>query len=238
MQNEKPFYLIKTFEKFSITAAFTKRSINVGPPLSSNKFHIQNRKLFLNSLGIDYKNLVYPQQIHKAGIVIVKAKDKGRVIFKKDAIITKERKAALAIFSADCLPIFIYDPVAGVIALIHAGWQGTKLGIAKHTVNKMQELFKTKPKNIISFFGPHIKECCCEVGKEFNNYFKEGLINKRNKIFLDLGLVNKNQLINIGVKNGNINDINICTSCQNEHYFSYRKEGASCGRMMSVMMIR
>ncbi len=206
---------------------------------------LENRKNFLRQLGIDHRDLACAGQVHGNHIAYVRKADKGRgalsydtAIPDTDALITDRRNLPLAIFTADCLSVFLHDPVTCGIGLIHAGWQSTKKGITARTIEAMQKQFKARAQDLYAGFGPAIKDCCYEVDRDFQEFFPQGLLVRDNRYFLDLVGLNLRQLLESGVRQDNILDSGICTACQNKEFFSYRKEGSSCGRMMSVIMLR
>lgn len=206
---------------------------------------LDNRRDFLAGLGIDYRDLVCAKQVHKDGIVYIRDKDKGKgalsydsAIADCDALFTDKKNLPLAIFTADCLSVFLYDPKTPGIGLVHASWRSSKENIAAKTVRLMQKKFDTKAKDIYAGFGPAIRGCCYEVGEEFKDFFHYGLKYRSKHYYLDLAAVNKQQLLDSGVLEKNISDAGICTSCRNDEFFSFRKEGSSCGRAMSVMRLR
>ena len=206
---------------------------------------LSNRKNFLNSLGIDYQYLVCAQQVHSSYVRYAREEDKGkgalsydRAIADTDALITDRRNLPLAVFTADCLSIFLYDSLTPAIGLIHAGWRSTKENIAACVIQLMQKQFNTRPESLQVGFGPAIRSCCYEVTSELNDFFPYNLIKRDNRYYLDLIQINKNELLDLGVKENNILDPQICTSCRNKEFFSYRKEGNTCGRTMSVIMLK
>ena len=94
---------------------------------------LSNRKNFLNSLGIDYQYLVCAQQVHSSYVRYAREEDKGkgalsydRAIADTDALITDRRNLPLAVFTADCLSVFLYDAVTPAVGLVHAGWRSSK----------------------------------------------------------------------------------------------------------------
>jgi YfiH family protein len=153
-----------------------------------------------------------------------------------DAFITKEKNVALSVFVADCLPIFIFDKVKNIIAVVHAGWKGTKASIAKKTIFVMQQAFESEPKDLVALLGPSIRRCCYGVGEEFKEYFKRGIYQKKDKLYLDVVEINYLQLKEVGILDSNIFDAGICTCCQNDKFFSFRKEKDSCGRPANASM--
>ncbi len=152
-------------------------------------------------------------------------------------MVTDKKNLPLAVLTADCLSVFLYEPKTPAIGLVHAGWRSTKDNIAAETIKLMQEKFHADPKDLYAAFGPAIRSCCFEVEKEIMDSFPGGLIRRDNRYYLDLARINKNQLLDSGVKDRNIFDCGICTVCRNAEFFSYRKEKSDSGRMMSVMML-
>lgn len=179
------------------------------------------------------------EQVHSNEVKIIDSKGE---FFKTDALITKEQNLALLVMVADCMPIIFFDSVNLVIAVIHAGREGTFLEIVKKTFAKMQENFQTKSEDMLVFFGPSIKKCCYEVNekiaKDFRNKFGYDCISKNAKgnYFLDLAKINLDQLLNLGFKKENIKIANICTCC-NKNYFSYRREGEKTGRFGGLVYL-
>ena len=139
------------------------------------------------------------------------------------------KKAWLCLKTADCLPVFLYSADKKILAALHAGWRGLSLNIvAKATC--VLEKKGVDLKNVFVAIGPHISRCCYQVGSEIVNIFT--LLDNKNKsyvrtskgnIFLDLGAITVNQLINIGIPKSNIEDVDICTSCHKE-FNSLRRE--------------
>jgi YfiH family protein len=161
---------------------------------------------------------------------------------RADALLTALPGTVLTILTADCVPILLYDPVRRVIGAVHAGWKGSRLGIAAKTVRKMGERFGSRPGEVLAAIGPAIGGCCYEVGPEVAEHFRgyEGAVipsatggNPR----LDLKAVNRRQLLDAGVLPEHIETSPVCTACEHERFFSYRREGGCDGRFMSCIMI-
>ncbi|MFA6384588.1 MAG: peptidoglycan editing factor PgeF [Candidatus Omnitrophota bacterium] len=205
----------------------------------------ENRRSFLEDSGVDAARLVCARQVHGDTVACVSDADAGRgadspesAFADTDALITDRRRLALAIFTADCLPVFLYDPQKQVIGLAHAGWRGTKENIAGKTVQAMMKQYDCRPGDIYAGFGPAIRGCCYRVGDEFKDRFESGLAQKNGSLYLDLVKINTEQLLRREIKRVNIFDSSICTFCANDGYFSYRRQGLSSGRGMAVLMIR
>jgi len=245
LTKHKNIYSFKRLKSFPLVCAFSDRRFNLGFDNISSKQLKSNRHKFLKALGIDYNDLVCMRQVHQNRVIRLTTKDKGKgsVSFEDalpncDGIITNQKGFPLSVLSADCLPIFLYDLKNSIIGILHAGWRGTYKNIVKKALHLMKRNFKTEAKNLIVALGPAIRSCCYEVGDEFRQYFPNRLSKRDGRFYLDLVDVNKKLLIQLGVRNKNILDSNICTSCQNKNFFSYRKEGSLAGRMMSLIMLK
>lgn len=225
----------KIFSGLPVLAAFSDRALDLGFGCAS---HELNRKSFLESIGISHNSLVCARQAHGEKVAHVRQRDKGEVIAGIDSFITEEKDVAIAVFTADCLPVFIYDRINKAIAIVHAGWRGSRDKITTKTLELMAKRFTSRPEGLLCAFGPAIRACCYEVKEEFKDYFLSGIIERDKKIFFDLAAVNKKQLLDFGVKNSQIEDSNICTACSVDDFFSYRREKDKTGRMMSVMMLK
>ncbi|MDO8488970.1 MAG: peptidoglycan editing factor PgeF, partial [Candidatus Omnitrophota bacterium] len=205
----------------------------------------KNRKKFLDSINIDYRNLICAQQVHGKNVMYVTEADKGKGALDygssfadTDGFFTDKKGVPIAILSADCLSVFIYDPKRPSIAILHAGWRGTEKNICAEGVRIMQDKFGSQPHRMFVGFGPSIRSCCCEVEKDFKSNFPFGLTNQGGRIFMDIALVNQQQLVNAGVREENIFDPKICTFSDNDNYFSFRKEADNAGRLISVIMLK
>ncbi len=247
------FYRFKKFDEVTICrhAVSTK---NVTEPYAfSVALHtgenieniVANRKKILSMLGWDESiYFVLADQTHSDHIVIIdKEETKGWVclddaVANCDALITNKRDVVLAILTADCVPVLLLDINKGVVAAVHAGWRGSKKQIVANTVAKMVDVFDCKAENIIAGIAPSIGRCCYEVGEEVVENFKD-IPNAYDcvgtKFMLDLPFINKIQLINAGLQESNIEMSNICTSCEAERFFSYRKEQGCSGRFISMI---
>jgi YfiH family protein len=189
-------------------------------------------------------NFIVANQTHSANIkVIVKNEEIGwkslnTAIQDCDALITNQNNIILTILTADCVPILLFDPIEKVVAAVHAGWKGTEQEILFKTVIKMKETFGTNPKNILAGIAPSIGKCCYEVDWNVAQHFedvKNAYDKKEEKYMLDLPHINKLQLLKAGLKQENIEMSNVCTACEVENYFSYRKEDGCSGRFMSMI---
>jgi len=181
----------------------------------------------------------YGRQVHGNRVVRV---TKGDVPVKpplihSDGFVTDVPRIALAVRTADCLPIFLFDPKEKCIAMVHAGWKGTRAGIVQRAVEAMKKYWHSSAADMLASFGPAIRPCCYEVSAEFTHYFPGYTVLRDNKIFLDMAAANKAQLLELGLKPANILDSGACTCCDKQ-FFSFRREKDKAGRHVSIIMLR
>ena len=157
-------------------------------------------------------------------------------------MITRERGLILAIFTADCLPIFIYDPQTPAIGIVHAGWRGTIAGITKLTLAKMVQEFKTDPENCLVAIGPSICATCFKVAPDVADQFRaenpQIVMPTETGYQVDLGAFNAHLFQTGGVKPEHVFRTDLCTSCRRTEFFSYRAEGGTSGRMMGIISLQ
>ena len=238
--------ILERFNLNSVVAAFsTKADGNMSLCYGDTKNALEDRKKILTGLGINYRDLICAKQVHGNNVEYVTRAHKGKGALdyessfaQTDGFVTDQKNVPIAILTADCLSVFIYDPKRPAIALLHAGWRSTEKNICAQGVKVMQEKFASQPEDLFVGFGPSIRACCFEVEKDFKSNFSCGLISREGRVFMDIALVNQVQLINSGVPKRNIFDSGICTFSDHENYFSFRKEAQSSGRLISVMMLK
>lgn len=171
------------------------------------------------------KNIVSMQQVHGNNVTFVDSKNIGQKIQRCDGLITNDPKIILKVSTADCLPISIVDNKTKSIGLLHAGWRGLENGIIKKGVEKMITTFSSYPLDFVVQIGPHICAKHYEIKKDVADKFLEfdgSVIHKDGKIYLDIGRVAFEQLVNSGVKKENIKVSKICTY-EDTSLSSYRR---------------
>lgn len=243
---ERPTFLFADLLSGTLTCcASVKSDGNMSLCYGDNADSLDNRLRFLSSYRINTHDLVCAQQVHKDTVALVTKSDRGKgavspdnAIAGTDALITCEKRLPLGLFSADCQVIFLYDTAHHAIGIVHAGWKGTQERIAVKTLKAMHEAFGTHPVFVYAGLGPSIGKCCYQVSEDFKEYFREDVEDRISGSYFDLKKANIRQLIAAGINQMNIFASNECTCCNADTFFSYRKEGASCGRMMSVLMLR
>lgn len=262
VQDKELCYLeISQFSDFGIKAYFTSRlggvstgsfnSLNLGLHTSDKKDNVlKNREIIAKSIGVNPRNFVAAEQIHDNKVYIVNERDNGSgalyyndSISGIDALITDKSKLPLISFYADCVPLYFVEPKKKVIALAHAGWQGTVKNIGEKTISIMKEKFNVNSEDIWVAIGPSISKDFYEVNdlvinrfkRKFKNY-KEFIVDKGKGLYLlDLWQANINSLKEAGINDNHIILSNYCTYKDNKYFYSYRKEKGKTGRMASII---
>ena len=195
----------------------------------------KNRKK-LQSLFPSNTRVQWLEQVHGNSVVEILQVTQSTIT--ADAMITREKRTALAIMTADCLPILLASKQGDEIAAIHGGWRPLSTNIIANTVNKMQ----TAPSEIIAWLGPCISKEAFEVGSEVKRAFVEqgGAFTQafckqaNGKYLANLHEIARLQLTALGIRK--ISSLSECTYSQPEKYYSYRKN-AITGRMASVITL-
>jgi hypothetical protein len=160
-----------------------------------------------------------------------------------DILLTDNPEVTLFMRFGDCFPILLYDPKKQAIALAHAGWRGTLLGVAAEAVASMEEQFQSNPKDLIAAIGPGICVDHYEVGQEviravqdkFDGNSERFLPEYEKGIHFDIAATNRYLLRKAGVEQ--IDDCGICTSEHVQDWFSHRAERGKTGRFGVLMAL-
>ncbi len=210
---------------------------------------LDNYTILGNAVGFNPKNTVFTKQIHSDIVECVGAEQRGRgLIFPTengcDALVTNEENVALTVFSADCTPVLLYDPICRAVGAAHAGWRGTAAGIAAKTALKMHEEFGCELKNIRAAIGPCISACCFETDadvptamrKALGERAEEAIRTVGEKYYVNLKLLNAIHLRSVGVEMIDIAEE--CTACEPNRFWSHRKTGGRRGSLAAVIMLK
>ncbi|MBF0421464.1 MAG: peptidoglycan editing factor PgeF [Magnetococcales bacterium] len=210
-----------------------------------------NRALLQRSLPSQVHALCLVNQVHGVRTVVASP---GQRPPEADALVTDEPGVAIAIMTADCAPVLLYDPVRKIIGAAHAGWRGALSGIIESCIDLM-ETMGANSLHMKAIIGPTIRPPYYEVDQTFYDQFinyhnsEQGIIVE--KFFLSLAtrgrfqfnLPNyiKARLCERGVPQGGITDVGMCTFQNEELFFSHRrstrKGETSCGRQMGGIVL-
>jgi len=192
----------------------------------------------LRGAGIDPGRVAYARQVH--GAEVLRAPAGGGWAGNGDVLATTERGVALAIFTADCLAITLWDSIAHVLVVAHVGWRGTVRGATRAAVRAAVEA-GARADQLHAAIAPSIGACCYEVDepvlREFGAAFgrtarawftpaREG------HAMLDLWAANEALLAEAGVDPSQIENPRLCTACHLDLLYSYRK--GHRGRLVTV----
>lgn len=223
----------------------TKIGLNENPPYYFNLSYSVgdkkeivdlNRKSFFYKLGLNENKVSYQKQVHEDYIREVNVSGNCG---ESDALITTSKNLGLAISSADCPAIFIYDPVKKNIAAVHSGWRGTEKKIVQKTIIKLKDEFSSDPQDLICYIGPSISQKNYEVGEEVAHKFDdEFILKKEDKFYLDVAGVSYKMMIAEGVKKINIQVSKLCSFEYESLLHSYRRDGQKSGRALGVIAMK
>jgi polyphenol oxidase len=196
----------------------------------------KNREFFYKNLNLNKNRIALQKQIHSD---IINYVDKGGLIGESDAMITDKKEIGLAISTADCTPVFIYDKKNKIVCGIHSGWRGTELKIVKKTVEKLLSEFNSEPENLYAYLAPSISQKNYEVGEDFADKFAEKyLLSSNGKLMLDVAGNNYDMLIETGLSPKNIQRSSLCSYEMNKLLHSYRRDGLKSGRALGIIAMK
>lgn len=257
IKKEKLEYL--TAENISAPHCFTTRyggvstgtqeSLNLAFGRGDSMENVEeNIRILANALDFDEKKLVLTRQTHSDIVRAVTHADARGLCHRDypecDGLVTNTPGVALMVFTADCTPILLHDPVTGAVGAAHAGWRGTAQAIAAKTVQKMVETYGCDPANIRAAIGPNIGKCHFETGSDVPEAMiaafggeVNGFIEKRGeKFFLDLKQINAMVLRRAGVRHIEISES--CTYCESDRFWSHRATNGQRGSQGAIIVCK
>jgi YfiH family protein len=198
-------------------------------------------------LNLPKKNIIDVKQVHGTEIIVVNSYDMiyDKDVLEADGLVTDLPGIALITYHADCVPVYFVDITKKVVALAHSGWKGTFNNITGKMIKTMIEHYNSKKEDILIGIGPSIGPCCYEVKDDLIQMFTKRYPNYKDIIringdrtLLDLWRVNYLQIIDEGIPKENIIQSNVCTSCNTDKFYSYRKEKGIDKRMVAVISLK
>ena len=258
-----PYYESRLFKEKGIKHAFFTRmggvsegefgslnfAVGNGELKDSEDNVFENHRIAAEVFGLDVTDICRSVQTHTTVVEVVDDSDRGRGLTTEkfdhgvDGLVTKEKGLLLSIRIADCVPVLLCDPDSEICAAVHAGWRGTVGGITKNAVEKMVSLGAIR-ENIFAAIGPCIGKECYEVGRELYEEFlsassdySEFFEPKGEKFMLDLSLANIKILTEAGISDRNISVADLCTKCNEAHFFSHRRQGAVRGTLSAMIEV-
>lgn len=221
MQNAIRFEIFEQFPELVCGVIGKPLGVKTGFDKNYQIKYEENLKKIIDHFEI--KNIRIMYQMH--GILIHECdfSDKNEIIAKTDGLITKKHDLFLVVKTADCVPIFFYEPTIKTIGVVHAGWKGTLKQIAGEMITNIVR-HGGRAENIFAAVGPYIHDCCYNVASDrflrFKKSFSDFIFNKSN--FLDLGKICVHQMLKLGVPEKQIELSDICTKCNHGKFYSFR----------------
>lgn len=215
---------------------------------------LENYRRIAEAIGFDWESIVTSDQTHTTNVRVVTESDRGCGLTKPrpyqdvDGMITDVPGLVLATFYADCVPLYLVDPVKKAIGLSHSGWKGTvgKIGLA--AVQAMQREYGTDPKDLVAAIGPSICQDCYEVGGDVIGEFEKAFPKEQwdrlfyqkpnGKYQMDLWEANRQIFLEAGVAAERISLPGICTCCNPQFLFSHRASKGKRGNLGAFLTLR
>ena len=170
---------------------------------------------------IGCNQLVKVQACHGADVLEVGISNSFQL---HDGLITQNLNVGLLVNHADCQAAIFYDPVKGAIGNVHSGWRGNVQNIYRNAIKAMEHRFGTDPADLLVCVSPSLGPCC----GEFKNYKRElpesFWTYQEREIYFNLWEISKRQLSECGVLAAHIEIAGICTMCQPDDFYSYRRD--------------
>lgn len=204
-----------------------------------------NRENFLRELSGDKFETAALELIHSRTVFAVESSEELSGM-QGDGIITKNKSLIPVVTVADCMPIFIFDPVSEVFGMLHSGWKGT--GIVRNAIELAEKKYGSRRENFCVVMGPHIHDCCYMVGEERAQYFRVNFtpdcVKEEKKSFttikpveniyrLSLAQANYSVLKELGIDEDNVVCYSDCTCCNNL-FGSFRRETSALPSDMDI----
>lgn len=227
-------------------------TLNLGFLRGDKREHVlENYRRFCAAIGADMEGLVLSNQVHSNTVRLCTSADRGKGIstpgdYEADGLMTDVPGLGLVIFSADCLPILLYDPCRRAAAAVHAGWRGTALGIVSRAVERMRDCYGSRPEDILATIGPGISKCCFETHEDVPNAMTEALgacalrfieVLPSGKFQIDLKGLNALRLEQSGIAAEHIAVSPDCTACLSDRYWSHRVMKGERGSQAALIQL-
>lgn len=242
---DEPSYLVAYTDRGAVEVASSPYdTFNICHYTGDDVGHVGRcRALLAEWLDVGADRLVVPRQIHSVNVAVV-----GRLpvaaeeVEGADGVATVLKEVAIGVSTADCVPVILVDPVAGVVAAVHAGWRGAVGGVVRNGVRRIKEL-GADPARTLAYIGPSICVDCFEVGEEVAARFPEECVVRYadgRRPHVDLPGYVCRVLEEAGLRGPNIRPFEKtrCTRCHPDRYFSARSLGVGSGRNFTFVMLR
>ncbi len=230
------------------TGAYTSLNLSFTRPDEPRENVMENYRLFAQAAGISWDSMVMDTFEHGVTVLAVDHANAGAGYLLPslpfcDGLITDDSDIALITGHADCLPLYLLDPVRRCIGLAHAGWKGTLGKIGLVAANMMKEHYGADPAHMMAGVGPCICADCFEAGEDLGNMFSEAFAGvpcvspgKPGKVQIDLAMAATAQFMEAGIPPSQISLMDVCTY-EEECLYSHRREKGNTGGMAAFLQL-
>ena len=261
IENRENDLVYMTSSVIGVPHAFTTRyggvsdgifsSLNLGSNRGDDPEHVrENYRRVCALMGAGIDEAAVTKQVHGNVVRVVTGEDRhvcmSTVPYEADGLVTTERGLPLMCFTADCVPVLLCDSAHGVIAAVHAGWRSSVSDILGNAVKAMCAL-GARRENLCAALGPAIGKCCFETDDDvpaavavYLGGETEGLFVRRGdgKTLVDLRGANKRRLLQLGLREENIDVSDECSFCSHEKYWSHRYTKGQRGSQAAAIVLR
>jgi YfiH family protein len=214
-----------------------------------------------HAIGVPGPSLVRVHQVHGTTVFVA---GNGASPGDADIVIARTPGAALAVQTADCVPLLVADRATGAVAAVHAGWRGLAAGAPRTAVDALRTNFGSRPADLVAAIGPAIGACCYQVGPDvraafagggtsmadLDRWFSEmpcrlphnppmpsldGERRRRDRWFFDGWEAARRQLEDSGVPREHVFVARLCTASHPGVFCSYRRDGSPAGRLAAAV---
>ena len=260
LENNKNGLIYMSSDKIGAMHAFTTRhggvsegifaSFNLGSNRGDEPEKVrENYRRLCELFGVGIDDCAVTKQVHENVVRIVTMADKhvcmSAVPYEADGIVTAEKGLPIICMVADCVPVLLWDEEEHAIGAIHCGWRSSVGDILKNAIDAMVSL-GAKPEKIHAAIGASIGRCCFETDDDVPDAIEvylggdtEGLFDRRadGKTMVDLRAANARRLIQLGLKEENIDISTECTYCSHDKYWSHRYTKGNRGSQAAVIVL-
>ena len=226
-------------------------SLNLGFRRGDREENVrENYARFCAALEVSPQDLILAKQIHSDIVSLVGPQNRGEGFTKpipaaRDGLISNSPGTALVVFSADCAPVLLYDPVHKAIGAVHSGWRGTAQDIAGKAVRAMQEAFDTDPKALLAAVGPSLCQDCFQTDSDvpqamraqLGDTAEQAIEMRGNKYYVNNKRLIFLELLRAGLCPDHVDLSAACTACAPDRFWSYRKVGDRRGSLAALIAL-
>ena len=196
------------------------------------------------ALAVEPQQLITLKQIHSNRVVVVDDQFDVKAVREADALVTNRTDVVLAVKSADCLPVLLFDPVKKVVAAVHAGWRGLAQQVVIETVEVMNHRFGVDVRDLHVAFGPCLQVTRFEVGDDVIEAFRQALGHyfsyeslESGKWLIDMPCTAAMGLEQLGLHAKNFYFAEQDTFTMPEVFHSYRRDAKNAGRQLNFIRL-